>query len=68
MPQCSVPGCHKMGGHSFPAGKMRKAWQIAIKRGDRNRKGELWKPGVAAIVCRDHFNDNDYIHNTVRGK
>lgn len=68
MPQCSVPYCNKMGGHVFPSGKLRKLWQIAIKRADRNKKGTLWEPGPAAVVCRDHFSDNDYFRTTVHGK
>ena len=61
MPQCSVPGCTKMGGHKFPTRKeLRKAWIVAIGRVDSKNQGKLWEPGIAARVCSAHFDQEDY--------
>ncbi len=62
MPQCSVPGCTKQGGHQFPANpKLCKQWVIAIKRDSPGSRGRLWEPGAAARVCSAHFDENDYV-------
>lgn len=68
MPQCSVPGCTKQGGHCFPAnGKLRKQWVIAIKRDSAGVRGRLWEPGTAARVCSAHFDKNDYVSSNYYG-
>lgn len=62
MPQCSVPGCTKQGGHKFPRKnpQLLKKWQVAIKREEPGKPGKLWQPGLSARVCSLHFNDDDY--------
>jgi hypothetical protein len=65
MPQCSVPGCHKQGGHKFPLKNKERLveWLVAIKREEAGkRRGKMWKPGIGARVCSDHFDQNDYKH------
>ena len=63
MPQCSVPGCHKQGRHKIPLKNQKRLaeWFVAIKREKtQKRHGKMWKPGLCARVCSDHFDQNDY--------
>ena len=58
-----------MGGHKFPlVEKLRKRWEIAIKRANLLSKGKVWKPGKSACVCRNHFEDNDYVKLNLEGQ
>jgi len=45
MPQCSVPGCTKQGGHKFRLSNkpLLDKWIVAIKREEHGKKGRLWK-------------------------
>lgn len=69
MPQCSVPGCVKQGGHQFPSdSNLSSAWIVAIRRSDAKNKGQLWKPTQSARVCQLHFKDTDYLTVNTHGK
>ena len=61
--ECCVPLCNNKGGHVFPFSKPKllKAWKIAIKR-------DKWEPSKYSIVCRSHFDENDYEQRTTCGK
>lgn len=61
--ECAVPLCKSRTGHAFPWSKPDrvKEWSIAIRR-------DKWQPTKYSVVCRDHFDDNDYIQATTSGK
>ncbi len=61
--ECCVPGCVNRGGHAFPwSDKVRtKAWIVAVKR-------DCWKPSKHSVVCKAHFDHEDYATKTVYGK
>lgn len=59
---CSVPLCKNRGGHLFPTAKtIRKRWLHAIRR-------DKWLPSKTSVVCRSHFQSDDYVSVTVHGK
>lgn len=43
MPQCSVPGCTKQGGHKFRLSNkpLLDKWIVAIKREEHGKKGPI---------------------------
>uniref|UniRef100_A0A8W8LJC8 THAP-type domain-containing protein n=1 Tax=Magallana gigas TaxID=29159 RepID=A0A8W8LJC8_MAGGI len=68
MPEtcCCVPGCSNRGGHVFPSDQLRKkAWIHAIRRGES--RFQSWEPSSHAVVCRSHFQNSDYLSETVYG-
>ena len=61
MPQCSVYGCTRMGGHKFPKYIcVKKLWVLALNRQQIGKVETLWQPGIAARVCSRHFSAQDY--------
>ena len=59
---CSVPQCKggSNAGFAFPKDpKLRKKWQVAIRRAGPGKKLN-WEPTKSSIVCHDHFTENDY--------
>nr|XP_018672252.1 THAP domain-containing protein 3 [Ciona intestinalis] len=64
MPQrCSVPKCGmRTGGHTFPSdARLLKQWVIAIRRNARKSTGKRWFPSEHDVVCKKHFQQEDYI-------
>ena len=61
--ECCVPGCLNRTGHVFPwSDKSRvKAWIIAVKR-------DNWQPTKHSVVCKAHFDKDDYETTTTYGK
>jgi len=56
---CCVPNCCEVGGFGFPKdAKLKKKWQIAIRRDGPNKR--LWKPANHSIVCAKHFKESDF--------
>jgi len=55
MPQCSVPGCTRQGGHKDPLSSkpLSDNWIVAIKREEHGKKGRLWKPTKNARMCHN---------------
>ncbi|XP_014679474.1 PREDICTED: uncharacterized protein LOC106819344 [Priapulus caudatus] len=62
--ECCVPLCHERGGHAFPKSNQTRyiAWKKAVRRGEKN-----WSPSKHAVVCKQHFDDDDYMGNTTSG-
>lgn len=69
MPQCSVPGCTKQGGHKFRLSNkpLLDKWIVAIKREEHGKKGRLWKRPKTR-VCHEHFDAIDYKTTNYYGK
>lgn len=67
--QCCVPLCNDRGGYRFPwKDKNRlKLWTYAIKRAMPKSPSKIWTPGEYAVVCKDHFDENDYTTQTYYG-
>ncbi len=61
--ECCVPGCKKVGGHTFPFSDSSRvrAWEAAIRR-------DKWKPTKYSVVCYDHFDEDDYLQGTTYGE
>ena len=59
---CCVPLCKNRSGHIFPWSDPSrvKAWVNAIKR-------DKWQPKRHSVVCKSHFDENDYITLTTSG-
>jgi len=69
MPQCSVSYCHAEGGHHFPNDpELLKRWVVATKGDETGKRGQLWKPGTSARVCRSHYMESDYKNLTYYGE
>ncbi len=62
--QCCVPLCKVQGGHKFPLEpeSLRDKWIQAVKRGEKG-----WKPTKWTVVCRNHFDEDDYPPTTKEG-
>ncbi|XP_014677368.1 PREDICTED: uncharacterized protein LOC106817220 [Priapulus caudatus] len=56
--ECCVPFCNNSGGHAFPRSDESrfKAWKTAVRRGEKD-----WVPSKHAVVCSEHFDDDDYM-------
>ena len=70
LPICSVLGCNHQGSHKFPKedSELCKKWVIAIKRGIHSKTDRLWTPTSAAIVCKRHFLETDFVSTNSLGK
>lgn len=64
---CCVPQCHERGGHAFPSDeKQKQKWITAIKRLDEVTLND-WEPSDSSLVCKAHFQPQDYIEKTKTG-
>ena len=60
--QCCAFGCTNTGGHVFPKdAKRKKAWIERIAR-------KNFKPSVHAVVCHEHFVEEDYLSINAYGE
>ena len=70
--QCCVPGCNNRGGHVIPSNEsLRKKWLNAIRRQETgvSRTDNTWEPkSRSAVVCFQHFREEDYITETAHGE
>ena len=63
---CCVPHCNKTGGFLFPHDKeLFKKWQVAVCRVTAQKK--IWKPSEHSVVCKEHFEETDFIENNTSG-
>ena len=60
---CCVPLCKERGGHAWPFldPKRAKLWLSAVRR------EESWRPTKHSLVCKQHFDKNDYESVTTYG-
>lgn len=61
---CCVPGCSNRGGHRFPKDAyVRQQWIKAVRREEEG--GIKWKPSTSTVVCKKHFQSDDYFRSDV---
>ena len=61
--ECCVPQCKGRGGHAWPLSDPQrvKAWLAAAGR------EEKWRPTKHSVVCKAHFDEEDYECKTSSG-